>query len=930
MAGRASASSSTNCRQAPTDGSFEDGGEEDSWVNIDSEEALEAVYALAPALSAAVGSGASPDSPIFHALARLVGLLVTDGEADGYTPFAPAGDVLDIDGPDATENASAEAAAAAAAAATMAAAAQRALGESMGRLRALCAEAAAASAEAEAQRERARSAGARHDVLSDHLEAINGSIGELRAEEAGVAAATEARRAEALADEAALSVQERDVVAEREAASRVLRSAMERAAAARARACSVREGPMLMDEEWESSVRAAEAEAEAATEALAAVQAVESARETARTGRLRAAQRAAASTHQLRRIEAEAAAARLEGLSYRRAGLEAEAEALRGQLCQLGPELAAARPAAVVTATRAERLATTLGEAQAAVAAERRGVRELVARATAAAEQSLRAMAAQDAEAGAALAYDEFGAGGGVGGEHGEREGGSLAAARAEARRWRERAEELEFLKDVVVVQTAAVSGGSVGGVCVQPDSCQNGMPAGAAWGGGAGGGRGGAGAGLDSARRAWMSATAHLARRVHEGRLDAAHMRAVLNVLRAASAVDATTGRRPAASMGAGAAIVGGGIGLAALGPVCGTALAGAAGAIAYTAASRGEAAAVAVGPAGARRVVILRGEAMGEGEGEEEGVTVDVPGGAVMVCGGSRSVAASPGDLPQAEWAPSALGGSLVAQAHVRGAEHDAEGAAQGAAQSALGGAGVNDAPAVRVEPPCPPQPQCAVRRVAESDLPGSTLEQSCQVATGRERPDERGSPARPTPERRSVEPSPQRNLLPRGVLSARASSESVRTSSGSPADGSAPASPALSSPRRTSRFPRSLVCGASPMRSGRWGDDQVPCRPDPPSALPPPPRPRDTLQLQIRLVPSPITSELGSDVGYVSEVEGGSPPTSQVASSQVASSQVASSHLGSVALSQFGSGSELGSVSEVGSAPPDITLEAVLHFF
>eukprot|EP00962_Isochrysis_galbana_P021156 scaffold6240_cov45-Isochrysis_galbana.AAC.1 len=95
-------------------------------------------------------------------------------------------------------------------------------------------------------------------------------------------------------------------------------------------------------------------------------------------------------------------------------------------------------------------------------------------------------MAAQDEETG--TSYDEFGAGGGEAGEPAA-EGVSLAAAKAEARRWRERAEELEFLKDVVVVRTSVVrtsavdptdaaSARCVSGQSVPPDSCQNGLPA--------------------------------------------------------------------------------------------------------------------------------------------------------------------------------------------------------------------------------------------------------------------------------------------------------------------------------------------------------------------------------------------------------------------------------------------------------------------
>jgi len=140
---------------------------EEGWINIDAEEALEAIYAIAP----------SADSSFVHALSLLVGLLVAEGHEDGYTPFSP---VLDVDSPHATEAASAEAAAAAAAAATMGAAAQRTLIDSQARLRLLCAEAVIVSREAAVQRERARAAGARYEVLTDQMNATNASINELQ------------------------------------------------------------------------------------------------------------------------------------------------------------------------------------------------------------------------------------------------------------------------------------------------------------------------------------------------------------------------------------------------------------------------------------------------------------------------------------------------------------------------------------------------------------------------------------------------------------------------------------------------------------------------------------------------------------------------------------------------------------------------------
>lgn len=649
----------------------EGAGEEEGWFNVDAELALEAIYAIAPALGV-VSHGGPADSSLVHALARLVGLLVAEGHEDGYTPFAPAGDVFDVDSPHAAEAASAEAAAVAAAAATMAAAAQRALTESQARLRLLCSEAVSAGREAEVQRERARSASARYEVLTDQLESTDASVRGLREQETAVAEAIAVRRAQLTGDEAALRTHEAAAAAEREAASRALRAAMERASAARSRSAHLRDGPMLGDPSWEGKLAEAEAEAAAATDALAAVQAAESARESARTHRLRASQRAVASNGELARIEREASEARLEALAYRRSGLEAQAGAVRAELAAATAELRSARPSAVNAATRAERLEAAVAEAKESVAAERRGARQLMLKANAAAEESLRAMALHDDEVmGEGAGYDAFGEGNceAVGAEV------RLGAATAELERLRLRAEELELLQDMVVVHT------SVGGLTERgEDSCPNGRPA------------DGSGATLEAARRTWVSVSSQLTKRLKAGTLGKPQMRALLAFLDAA---DAATGRRPASSVTAGAALLGGGIGFAAMGPVGGTALAGAAGAVAYAAHRRGGAA--AAGDAG---------EAAAWGEAEE------------VQAAAEESTSSG---VPEALGEPLLLGEALPRElhAHLLGVCASSESARSSAANSA--GSAAVDAPSQAIDSSA----VGAVRPTARAaSAPGSTV--------------------------------------------------------------------------------------------------------------------------------------------------------------------------------------------------------------
>lgn len=589
--------------------------EEDEWVNIDSDEAMEAVYALAPALSAAVGKGASMDSPIFYALARLLGLLVTEEEEDGYTPFSPAGDVVEVDNADTVEHLSTESAAAAAAAATMAAAAQRALAESQRRLRALCTEAEAAANEAKAQREHARSAVARHEILTEQLNATKKAIDELLSEESQVSCAMRTRRAELLAEEQGLRSLEHIILTEREAASRALRAAMERATSAQSRVDEMRKMSGDSAECWDEQLREAQAEAQAATNALVSVQIIEASREEGRASRLQDAQRVMASNKDLGQMDEEAAQARVEAIAYRRAGLESHASVLQAQLIKAERELHDARPAAVTAATRAERLAAAVEKHREAIMIEKKGAKLLMLKATAATEQSLRTMSMQDDESGSA--YDEFAGRTPVDDciEPGAME--RLRLAEAQALHWRKRAEELEFMQDVVIVNVAASRGTTdcVDGA-LQEECCPNGLPHALdatakkhQW---------AVVAKVGATRLAWLSATTQLAKRVREGRLGKAQLRALLNVLRAAAAMDSSTDQRPAASIGVRAAVVGGGLGLAAFGPIGGTALASAAGAVAYAAARRVEAA----DSTGAG----VRDQIDQSDEDNEEGVKVDL----------------------------------------------------------------------------------------------------------------------------------------------------------------------------------------------------------------------------------------------------------------------------------------------------------------
>ncbi|EOD38187.1 hypothetical protein EMIHUDRAFT_200707 [Emiliania huxleyi CCMP1516] len=146
--------------------------------------------------------------------------------------------------------------------------------------------------------------------------------------------------------------------------------------------------------------------------------------------------------------------------------------------------------------------------------------------------------------------------------------------------RWRTRTEELELLRDVVVIHTSP--DGSRGALC----EYQN----------------GGRRAGLESLRRALVGGrsrrlTSPIAR---TGPL-AALLRPLLRTSGSASGV--AHGSRP---LTAGAALLGGGFGLATLGPVGGTALAGAGAAAAYVASSRSRESGVFGGSATADDVAV------------------------------------------------------------------------------------------------------------------------------------------------------------------------------------------------------------------------------------------------------------------------------------------------------------------------------------
>ena len=190
--------------------------------------------------------------------------------------------------------------------------------------------------------------------------------------------------------------------------------------------------------------------------------------------------------------------------------------------------------------------------------------------------------------------------------------------------RWRTRTEELELLRDVVVIHTSP--DGSRGALC----EYQNGSRR----------------AGLESLRRALVGGrsrrlTSPIAR---TGPL-AALLRPLLRTSGSASGV--AHGSRP---LTAGAALLGGGFGLATLGPVGGTALAGAGAAAAYVASSRSRESGVFGGSATADDVAVRAlaqaAAAAGGGDDEHANAAAAATGQAEEVAAASLPAAGDDGD--------------------------------------------------------------------------------------------------------------------------------------------------------------------------------------------------------------------------------------------------------------------------------------------
>lgn len=432
----------------------------------------------------------------------------------------------------------------------------------------------AAAAESEACAQLVHVAGEREKMLAAQLGEVEQEATVLEAEHEACQQLLERRQAAQQADERALAEAVAQIDAERAEARRALSEAIRRLTGARGEAQRLEaelaansrrahllsgsgEGPNedetvahLLSERSRAALGQAKEKATEAQAQLAALQAEEGAREAGRRQRLHAQQASHGRNAELAAADVDAAQASVDALHYRLDGKSAQAAVLQQQLEHAKAAQAseaAAREAAVerssvleseaVAAERAWALSKEYASRclKAAHAATAASLEEMEAVATpngqSAAMAGADAPRVEEAAAAAAAAAEEEAAAEealaeAVAGAAADASWRSqLASAAAEAERWRLAAEELQFMQDVVVVELEAAAGGAVGN----------------------------------------------------------SHLRPRLQQLSQTSSTYAHEHPEQAPKVAAGAALLGAGLGLAALGPIAGTALAGAAGVATY-----------------------------------------------------------------------------------------------------------------------------------------------------------------------------------------------------------------------------------------------------------------------------------------------------------------------------------------------------------
>ena len=513
------------------------------WEAITHDEHIDALYALSSQDQTIDDLDMQQKITLGHALQKLATLLLDqqqvkpdeETEQHGYQPFVeestytatPKGENESKSGPqNESDDPAAQAANIAAATAAAAASAQRALTASRAHLSACTSAITTASEESRGLGRRATAAMNRIHILQDQLVEIRKEVDLLREEEHDLEAMSERRRRVRSVEDMNISRVREQIAAEREDAQQVLKSQMERASAARVTLRSLADASA--DSTASTAMAAALAQVSEATTTLARNQLEEAAREQARRSRLDVQHRAAARNAELAHLDHEAGVAALEALRFRLNGQLSQMQLVEQQLLEARALYNVEKQAEHLAHSREKTLSSELKNAEEEFERERLAAIRMMERAQSAAAASLNTMC--DVPNNHPLTC----AGNSVGGP-------ALYAAMQDAEKWRRRAEELELLQDIVVVDMN------------EADTCQ------------------------------------------HIGEIEKSSVQPLVELRRAMLAlrslqskligVAAVTSEQSLSITAGTAAFVGGGLGLAALGPVCGTALASAAAGAAYAA---------------------------------------------------------------------------------------------------------------------------------------------------------------------------------------------------------------------------------------------------------------------------------------------------------------------------------------------------------